>query len=431
MPALSRTAAAAALLASLPVSAAQDGAVYGPAVPAELQQADVEVQPGIPPQLGQAADRALASYPSLSAARSQIRASESEIAAAKWLRYPSVAVDLVTRQSNLTPEIEVIQPLWTGGRISSGIDRANALHNVANATLSETALDILLRLSEAYYEIARTGRLQSIYQDSLTEHRRLVESMERRVAQEVSPRTDLELARARAAQVEQQLGLITAQNDAARTRFQQLVGDPAFDVGPPPEYSAAEHHPEFGDAVAEALHCDPTIRRLNAEVQVAEADLHLSEAAIYPQVGVKYSYDRFAGSGLGLSVRAQTNGGLSPLALADAAEARAESAKFQVTVAEREISERVSLDLVENRSARTRMDSTAAAADSTLEVTNSFLRQFVAGRRTWLDVMNAVREAVEARAALVEVQNSAMASAARLRLRTCEWRPLGNPQVTP
>ena len=424
-------AAALCVCLGTAAAAAEAQAVYGPAVPVDLQPRSAETPPGIPEHLEIAAERALGTFPALSAARSQIRASESDIEAAKWLRFPSASVDLVTRQDNLTPELEVLQPLWTGGRITAGIDRANALRNVANATLSETALEVLLRVSSAYFEIARTAELQSIYEDSLTEHRRLVESMERRVAQEVSPRTDLELAKARAAQVEQQLGLIAAQHDAAVERMNQLVGDPAFDPGPPPEYSADAHHPDFGDAVARALGCDPTITRLQAEVAVAHAEERLSEAAIFPQLGVRFSYDRFAGSGLGLSLRAQTNGGLSPLALADAASARAESAEFQVSVAQRQISERVNLDLVENRSALARMESTAAAARSTLNVTDSFLRQFVAGRRTWLDLMNAVREAVEARAALVEVQNSAMASAARLRLRTCDWSPMGNPQSTP
>ena len=52
------------------------------------------------------------------------------------------------------------------------------------------------------------------------------------------------------------------------------------------------------------------------------------------------------------------------------------------------------------------------------------MRQFVTGRRTWLDVMNAVRESNAARIGLVEAEISAMASAVRLRLRGCEWRPL-------
>lgn len=431
MSGLSRISVAAALFASLPCGAAAAQEVYGPAAPAGLGEGAAQVPPGIPPRLGAAAERALSTYPALSAVRSQIRAAESETEAAKWLRFPSVSVAAVTREDRITPELEVLQPLWTAGRIKAGIDRAKALRDVADATLSETALDILLRLSGAYFDIARTARLRSIYEDSLTEHRRLVASMERRVAQEVSPRTDLELARARAAQVEQQLGFVVAQNEVAVERFSQLVGDPAFDAGPPPEYSPALHHPPSEGAVSLALRCAPTITRLAAEVRVAEADRRASRAAIYPQVGIQYTYDRFAGSGLGLAVRAQTSGGLSPLALSEAAAARAEQAQFQVTVAERQISEQVSLDLVENRSARTRMDSTATAARATLEVTDSFLRQFVAGRRTWLDVMNAVREAVEARAALVEVQSSAMASAARLRLRTCDWQPTNQPGETP
>jgi adhesin transport system outer membrane protein len=428
-----RISATAALLAWLATGAAAANAqeVYGPVAPAGVGDASAQVPPGIPPRLGDAAERALSTYPSLSAARSRIRAAESETEAAKWLRFPSVSVAAVTREDRITPELEVLQPLWTAGRIKAGIERANALRDVADATLSETALDIMLRLSGAYFDIARTARLRSIYEDSLTEHRRLVQSMERRVAQEVSPRTDLELARARAAQVEQQLGLVIAQNEVAVERLLQLVGEPAFDVGPPPEYSPTLHHPSSEGAVSQAVRCDPTITRLAAEVRVAEAERKASNAAIYPQVGVQYTYDRFAGSGLGLAVRAQSSGGLSPLALAEAAAARAQQAEFLVTVAERQVSEQVSLDLVENRSAGTRMESTATAARATLEVTDSFLRQFVAGRRTWLDVMNAVREAVEARAALVEVQNSAMASAARLRLRTCDWQPAGRSEETP
>jgi outer membrane protein, adhesin transport system len=233
-----RVPVALALLVSpaggVAVATAQE--VYGPALPANERQVLAEVPPGIPARLADAAELALDTYPALSAARSQIRATQSEIRAARWLRYPSVSVQVMTHRDDvITPELEVVQPLWTGGRISGSIDRATALRGVATARLSETALDILLRLSAAYYEIGRTARLQSIYTDSLTEHRRLVESMERRVQQEVSPRTDLELARARAAQVEQQLGLVTGQHQSALERFRQLVGDPAFDIGPPPE----------------------------------------------------------------------------------------------------------------------------------------------------------------------------------------------------
>ncbi len=428
---IARALAALVCLAVMGTTASAQVA-YGPPGRTGVPEPAPTVPQGIPPKLAEAAGLALKTYPSLAAARTQIRATQYDLRAARQLRFPNVTVDTATRGTRLgvfSPQVQVMQPLWSGGRVKANIDRANALRGVAEAGLSETALDVLLQLSAAYFDMARTSELQALYTESLAEHRRLVESMERRVLQEVSPRTDLELARARMAQVDQQLALVTAQHDAAATRFLQLVGDPQFDVGPAPVYSSDSDQPLGDDIVPRALACDPTTRRLKAQVDVADADRRISKAAVLPELGVRYSYDRFGGSQLGLAVRAQTNGGLAPLALADAASARAQTAKFQVSLAEREIGEKVALDLVENRSARTRMVSTATAALSTRNVTESFLRQFAAGRRTWLDVMNAVREAIEARAALVEVQNSAMASAVRLQLRTCAWTPdvaLGN-----
>ena len=401
---------------------------YGPVLASDQQLGVLEAPPGIPPRLAAAAREALETYPSLKAAGTQIRASEYEIAAAKWLRFPSVSAELVTRRNTITPEVEVVQPVWTAGRIKAGIDRAKALRAVADAALSETMFDVLLRVSASYYEVVRAERLQQIYTDSLSEHRRLVASMERRVEQEVSPRTDLELASARAAQVEQQLSIVVAQRAAALERLRQLVGQPDFEIGPLPQYAPGEHHPPPDGALDLAQQCDPTIQRLQAEVAAAEAESRTARASLYPQLGIKYSYDRFSGSGLGVVAQAQTGGGLSPFAAAQAATARKQTIEFQVSVAEREAREKVSLDLVENQSAKARFASTSVAAASTLNVTNSFLRQFVAGRRTWLDLMNAVREAVEARVALVEVENSAMASAARLRLRTCQWLPAPKAQ---
>lgn len=429
-------AGAALLLGAVSGPALSQQPPYRPPAPTDSARAapPAAVPPGIGPRLAEAGERALRTYPAIAAAQTNIRAAGHDVRAARWLRFPSVSIQAVTRDDRvgaISPEVEIVQPIWTGGRIAGTIDRARALRAVAEARLDETALDILLRLSAAYYDIARTARLESLYEESLAEHRRLVESMERRVAQEVSPRTDLELARARAAQVEQELNLVTAQHDSAMQRFLELVGDPQFALGIVPLYVPAEHHPPAQNAVERALACHPAIRRLTAEVAVAEADRRVSRAAILPQLGMQYSYDRFRGSQMGLAVRAQTNGGLSPFAAADAATARRQASELQVAVAQRELREAVALDLVENGSARTRITSSAAAAQSTANVTDSFLRQFVAGRRTWLDVMNAVREAIAARAALTEVETSAMASSARIHLRTCEWRPASDAAGQP
>ncbi len=381
---------------------------------------------GIPAALARAAEQAVETYPAIAAAMSAIRASNSELRAARWLRFPSAEVELATlddRIGKISPGVQVNQPLWTGGRIKGTIQRAQATTQVSVAQLEETVLDVLLRLSSSYFEIARTIQLEAILKDSLAEHQRLVESMERRVSQEVSPRSDLDLARSRAAQVRQEMTTVSAQRYSALQRFYELVGDTNFELGPVPQYSEALHHPAAEGAVAEALGCSPALRRRKAEADVAVAEAKVAKASIFPRVGLLGSYTDAAGAQVGLSVRAQTSGGLAPFASAEAARSRAQTASLQISVAERESREAVVLDVVENTSARGRIEASSAAAEAATAVTDSFMRQFITGRRTWLDVMNAVRESNAARIGLTEAKISAMGSATRLRLRTCRWTP--------
>jgi adhesin transport system outer membrane protein len=223
--------------------------------------------------------------------------------------------------------------------------------------------------------------------------------------------------------VRQELSLARAQRYAALQQLRELVGDPAFEVAPLPQYDGALHHPNPDGLVARTLECDPAIQRRQAAAEVAEADRRLARSALYPSVGLQYTYDRFAGSVAGIAVQAQTNGGLSPLAAAQASSARRQASLFEISVAEREAREQTVLDLVENTTTKARIETSRIAVESSANVTDSFMRQFITGRRTWLDVMNAVREANSARISLIEAENSAMASAARLLIRSCQWQP--------
>src|SRR3546814_11130088 len=94
----------------------------------------------------------------------------------------------------------------------------------------------------------------------------LVESIQRRVEQKVSPRSDLALARSRAAQVRQQLATTKAARQSALMRVFQFVGDTSFDPGTVPIYEAAVSHPDPACAFEQSLaDCPNSNRRLAAE----------------------------------------------------------------------------------------------------------------------------------------------------------------------
>src|SRR3546814_11193508 len=124
------------------------------------------------------------------------------------------------------------------------------------------------------------------------------------------------------------------------------------------------------------------------------------------------SYNQIIGTRAGLAVTAQTGGGLSAFAAADAARLRADSATIDVTTADRELIEQLNGDLIENASSRDQIESSLAASQSAAVVTDSFKRQFITGRRTWLDVMHAVREANQAALAEAGAEISEMAAGA-------------------
>ena len=52
------------------------------------------------------------------------------------------------------------------------------------------------------------------------------------------------------------------------------------------------------------------------------------------------------------------------------------------------------------------------------EVFESYSRQYIAGRKTWIDVLNAVRETTQADFAMADANAQTLAAGERLRLRT-------------
>lgn len=375
-----------------------------------------------------AINRAVDTHPSVAAAKANARAAGTEVRAAKWQRFPSFSVEgLLLNQTGNSLQVQAVvdQPLWTGGRIESSIGRAAARENAAFAGYEEAVLMIATSTAQAFYEVHRWRKRTAILSQSLEQHNRLVASMERRYAQEVSPLSDLELARSRALQVEQQLWQARAQEGAALSHLRELVGDPFFEIGDFPAEPAT--WPRFEDEAitADALAYSPTLRRLRFEAEGAGAEARMVEASILPQLSGQYSYSDTFGHRVGLVLKAQTGGGLSRFAAADAASQRAQASELQITAGERQLRDQLFALLREYESATARLDGSRAASGSAQRVMESYMRQFTSGRRTWLDVMNAVREATSAEVDALDASISAQSSLTRILLLSGHWAPAG------
>lgn len=383
--------------------------------------------------LTEAIRQAIATHPSVAAARESASAAGADLDAAKWERAPSLSVQetILTEQSQYSALQQkkrqlsgiIDQPVWTGGRISGRIDKASQLKIAAAAKYDEVALSLALNVSQGYFEVQRLQQRREILTASLAEHRRMVDTMQRRFEQEVSPQSDLQLAQSRHAQIEQQLSLTKALLAAAHHRLQELVGDtriePVSEASTP--VAIANNAPD--EEIRLALDFDPQRRRLQAESEAASAEVQISRASSKPQVSLQYSYNETYKSQFGIVMRAKVDNGLSQMAATDADRLRQKASVMQIAAAERELRNLLAGDRIEYESASSRQSIANEAAATAQLITESYLRQFTSGRRSWLDVMNAVRESMIAKLDAVEARMSAISSGTRLMLRVGLWQP--------
>lgn len=408
-----------------------DDTFYGPPAPKAHRGAVPAIdwtRPGeyVPPALDEAINIVTANYPSAQSARAALSAAASDVNAARWLRFPSVSANMQYLDNESTPQPQLIveAPIWSGGRIGSNIRRAKAREDASSAQYVETVEKLALTTSQTYFEVARLTQREHLLEGSLKEHQALVETMERRVKQEISPLADLELARSRAAQIEQEYTTTVSQRRTTLRVLAELIADPTYDLGPIPAYDPDVELANRDALEEQSVAYSPTLKRLHALADAARADADSRKAAILPQFSAQYSYDDFYKSRVGVVVKAQNTGGLSQFSEVTSARLRIQSALEDIRESEQQLRRDVESTLIQYDAAKKRAEISKSAASTAARVSESYTRQFIAGRRSWLDVMNALREAVTAAIGRSDAEVTVMATATQLQLQSGRWRPV-------
>jgi adhesin transport system outer membrane protein len=381
--------------------------------------------PTIPPRLVDAISLATQKNPAVAAAWFGVRASHADLRSAKWRRFPTLTTQVNTWSAGANrtaPSLQLGMPIYTFGRIGAAIDKAEADQSLAVAAWRQRVVELALTTSQTYYQYLLASRRTQILRAGVEEHRKLVASMERRVEQEVSPLADLELARTRLAQMQQDLSVAASQADTSLAVLRELIQDPEFDPGEPPAFAPQAFSEDWSGAPAEAVEYDPGRERLRAQALAASREISASRAAIFPQVDAVYSYDDFYGSRVGLALKVQS-AGLSQFSQVSGAQARYSQALSQVGDLERQLRQEVSTQVIQNQAARERTSLSSQASDTASRVSGSYVRQFITGRRSWLDVMNALRESVGAQLSETDAAYTVMITNSQLYLRTGKWQP--------
>lgn len=366
--------------------------------------------------LDDALKAALSTHPAILGKIAQVSAASAEKKGAQWQRFPTPSVEASGRY---TQTARLDQPLWTGGRITAGIEAATHRQSAAEAGADEARRDVALRVASAWTEAQRQQLRQNHAVEGVKAHEKLLKLISNRVEREVTPPVDRDFAQSRLLQALNDLSSVTQALSSARTQLGQLVGEPVSKVsgtmddrGAPATLEAAMH---------QAMAQSSTLKRLSAEEQAAEQDVVSRRSSLMPQVSLRLQRDM--GDPLYIRqdtramvvVTAQPGAGLSAASGVDAAVARRESARLAREAALRDLRQQVTMDWDELTAARLRRDNARQARRMSSEVFESYARQYTTGRKSWIDVMNSVRELTQSD--MAETDASAQLAAASLRLR--------------
>lgn len=370
--------------------------------------------------LDQLAIQAFNHHPVTQAAAYEVQASRHDVEAARLARWPVFSATHDNYWNDRRTTFSVRQPLWDAGAIRSRIQQAKTqvAQNQAGVLLQrqQLAQRVLSAWSDYYTALYR----QQLIQQQLSQLQDYAALMQRRVDAGVSAAIEqqLVLSRIQQTQVEQQSAISTQQ--IALDRLARLTG--LAQVGQ--SLDLASFDQQFVTALARnltapaldstAVHAQQHPSMLSAEyaIAAAQAAIVTQQAERWPRVYLQYQhridYPQVDIDDLGVAVGVEfaTDRSIGSWISGKAAQSRLQVAQASQQASLELLNDELVSDYQQVVSLKLRLQSLQLAVESARLVEASYARQFSAGHKSWLEVLNALRETAQTEQALAEAQVS-------------------------
>ena len=319
-------------------------------------------------------------------------------------------------------QVQAVQPLYTGGRVSAGIRQAKAGINAAKSQYDAAQQDMILQVVTAYVDVRSDREAVSIRKNNVDVTGEQVRAADDRFEVGVVTRTDVSLSKARLEGARAALAGAEAALEASEANYQFLTSLKPGDLPPPPPVPPLPG--SVDEAVLIALDGNPDIQAARHSERAANEAIAVAKSQYRPQIsivgtaGVEQTYGDPEQRNTSVSAVAQgripiLSGGLIKSQVSEA-RLRRDQARQQIDLLERQVRAQIaqawygydaSLRAIE--ASRRQVDAAEIAYDGAKE-------ELAVGVRTTLDVLDQEQQLFEARLALVQSERDAYVAAFRL-----------------
>lgn len=384
-------------------------------------------------------DRMLTTHPAIRA-KELARQSSDQLVTSAWMQFlptPSVALDKGPANTpangggSHATTYRITQPIWTGGRLTAGLDAARLKREQAELDIQETALSLSLKLIGLYQNWWALDAKWNIQKRDLARLESLRDMMARRVQSGVSADIDLDLASVRVVQQQADLGqterMLASVRGQIRELFPEDIALKSVALADVPKIRMA-----YDNLLERVLDISPALRKAQVAERLALVDVDLAKADASPSLSLRA--ERQDGSYLGslsptapgknrvyVNLQFNLGAGGSVIPQIGAASARASAATESIDVTRRDVAAQVKSDWEDYHAVLERLPRLQRAAKSASTVVDSSLRLFTSGRRSWLDLINAVREHSQSELQLVDAQAALVGGGFKINLMAGQW----------
>lgn len=373
-------------------------------------------------------------HPKVIKALTELEATDYDLKGAKTGYYPYLSVTSIEASNDASStQLNLVQPIWDGGLTTAEVSEARGLQKAAIASLNQVRLDLAIETSEAYLNVLlaeEQGRLWGRYMASLEG---LLSAIKRRADKGASPMIDIQTAVSRLSQAKAGFAASKATLLTNRLHLSSLLHIPFDELSWPgdpyrltdAEVALARQQLNFT--------AHPAGQAVLADIEIQRARVKAAKAALFPTVSLQYSnqLDQSAGdftpdSSTQLVLQYNTGSGLRGVAGYQAVEHRLRGSFQDLAFARRDVGDIISTAYAERQVALQQFSAQVEAAESSVVLVDSFLRQFKVGRKQWIEVLNAHREAHEALLQISVIKRNYWSANMRLALHGMVWGRISN-----
>lgn len=370
---------------------------------------------------------ALDHYLEIKALRREVLAAEHELSLARGSFLPNLSYSGNQRFGSLYQSISSIeQPLITFGRWQGDKRRAEAELHFAKSLVDSSREELLRSVVDAYYDLIQSSQRALVFEDSVREHERLFELIDRRVLAEKSPAVDRALAEARLEFAKTDLNSERSKIEQIQARLQLLVGH-KVQLGDWSDTKVGEDLVE-SELIGRTLAESQRMKRVRAERQVLEARRLRAESELLPSLSLVFE-KRKGYFEIGdpddertyISLNYETGNGFTKRKAILAAKQREYAAEIRIDLEQQTLVSELEAYLAKLKQAKEEVPRSQQLAEATNSVRQSYLRQYTVGRKSWLDVMNASREWFSARVNQIQWRKELGSTVDQLRVLSGQY----------